>query len=90
MRSGNFRQFDHGFFKNHIYYGQRSPPDYNLKNVKVPVALYYSPNDWIAGSKDVQTLKDALPNVVKYRSVTEANLNHMVNKIINILSYLFK
>lgn len=78
IKSGHFRQFDHGIFKNPFYYGGKvSPPDYNLKNVKAPIALYHSPNDWIADSRDVQTLKEALPNVVKDRSVTEANLNHM-------------
>lgn len=34
VRSGEFRQYDHGFFGNLRKYGQRHPPSYNIENVK--------------------------------------------------------
>lgn len=51
--------------------------DYNLKNVKVPVAMYYSDKDWVAVLKDIQRLKAELPNVVKDYLVTEKKFNHL-------------
>lgn len=77
VKSGRFRQFDHGYFGNRKHYKQSTPPDYNLKNVKVPVALYYSPNDWLSVVEDVQRLKQELPNVVEDHMLTEKLFNHM-------------
>lgn len=53
--------------------------DYNLKNVKIPVALYYSDKDWVATCKDIQKLKGILPNLVKDHFVTAKKFNHMVS-----------
>lgn len=77
MKSGSFRQFDYGYFGNKRHYKRSTPPDYNLKNVKVPVALYYSPNDWLSVVEDVQKLKSELPNVVKDYLITGGLFNHM-------------
>ena len=32
---------------NKFIYGQFNPPDYDLRKVTAPVALYYSENDWL-------------------------------------------
>jgi len=77
VNSGRFRNFDYGFLGNMRHYKQRSPPEYNLKNVKVPVALYYSPNDWLSVVQDVQILKSELPNVIKDYAITGKLFNHM-------------
>ena len=50
IRSGHFRQFDHGFWGNMAKYHKMTPPSYNLKNVKAPVSLHYSVNDWLSDS----------------------------------------
>lgn len=42
-------------------YGQPFPPDYNLGNVKCPVELFYTNNDFLSGEDDVQTLSGLLP-----------------------------
>lgn len=65
VKTGYFRKFDHGFMKNKIVYKQFTPPDYKLENARVPTALYYSQNDWMASIEDVLILRDRLPNLVK-------------------------
>jgi len=39
------------------------PPEYNLKNAKAPVLLYYGANDWMCDVGDVRKLRDNLPNM---------------------------
>lgn len=77
VRSGHFRQYDYGPVKNLIKYKRFSPPDYNLKNVRVPVAVYYAHNDWLATPKDVHILIGKLPNVVKTYLIPHKAFNHV-------------
>lgn len=76
VNSGHFRQFDYGRIKNLKKYKRLSPPDYNLKNVTAPVAIYYSEGDWVTTVKDVQQLSKALPNVVKEYLIPHKYFNH--------------
>jgi len=46
--SGRFRQFDYGRAKNLQIYNASEPPDYNLANITMPVALFYAENDWLS------------------------------------------
>ncbi len=46
------------------YYNQTTPPLYDITLVKVPVALYWGQNDWLADPDDVQHLRKNLPNIV--------------------------
>lgn len=77
VKSGLFRQYDHGWFKNLWKYRRTSPPEYNLKNVKAPIALYYSKNDWLATYEDVERLIPRLPNVKKSYLVPHEKFNHL-------------
>lgn len=77
VNTGRFRQYDYGFPQNWLKYRQFSPPEYNLKNVRVPVAIYYSQNDWMAGPKDIHTLLQKLPYVIKSYFVPHKAFNHM-------------
>lgn len=54
-----------------------SPPDYNLNNIQVPVAIYYARDDWLASVKDVERLLDSLPNVVQSYLVPHKKFNHV-------------
>lgn len=42
---GKLMQFDYGPKTNIMVYGTRTPPEYNLSEVTVPVALLYSDGD---------------------------------------------
>lgn len=75
--SGRFRQYDYGPVRNFIKYKRRTPPDYNLNNVRAPVAIYHSQNDWLATMKDTRILLKRLPNVVKNYIVPHEKFNHL-------------
>lgn len=79
MKTGRFQQYDKEFFQEDGSWDTSRPqkPDYNLKNVKVPVALYYSEKDWIADFSDVQRLKGELPNVIEDYPITQFKFNHI-------------
>ena len=62
---------------NYVKYQSFTPPDYNLDNVKVPVALYYSETDCLATMEDISMLFDKLPNLVKTYSVPHKPFNHV-------------
>lgn len=48
-QSGKFRQYDYDQAKNLMIYNAVEPPDYDLANITIPIALFYSKNDWIIG-----------------------------------------
>lgn len=48
IQSGKFAHYDHGKVKNQEIYGQDKPPEYNISALTVPVATYWSQNDWLA------------------------------------------
>lgn len=75
IRSGRFRQYSFGPVTNLIKYGSITPPAYNLRNIRAPVGLYYSPNDWLADDRDVQTLQRELPNVI-HSMIPDPRFNH--------------
>lgn len=61
IRSENFRQYDYGSAeKNIAAYGQATPPDYRLQDIKTPVVLYAGADDYLADPKDVDTLTESL------------------------------
>ncbi|XP_055910464.1 lipase 3-like [Eupeodes corollae] len=62
FKSGYFRQFDYGFARNLIKYGSFSPPNYELKNIKGPVFLYYGKSDKFVSRIDFDRLIEQLPN----------------------------
>lgn len=90
VRSGHFRQFDHGYIENMIRYKQISPPDYNVNHIEAPVALYYAQDDWLADLKDIAELSKLLPNVIHDYLVPHEKFNHIdflyavdVQKLVN-------
>lgn len=75
--SGRFRKYDFGPEKNREIYNRTTPPDYNLKKITAPVAIYYSLNDWITTISDIHILMKKLPNVVKSYLVPHKEFNHI-------------
>ncbi|XP_051165130.1 lipase 3-like [Leptopilina boulardi] len=60
--TGKFRQFDYGE-KNFEIYNNSSPPEYNLKKIKIPVVLITSYGDVFSTPENVEKLYEQLPNV---------------------------
>lgn len=86
-----FRQYDHGIEKNIKEYGQVTPPEYNLKNVKAPVYLYHGPNDALGAIPDVHILKGKLGNVMKVFKIPYPLFNHMdFLMAVDVDKYLYK
>lgn len=77
VRNGLFQQYDHGIIGNRNRYGSIHPPAYNLSNVRAPVALYYSTNDWLAHADDVYELYEALPNPIGLFRVPDPKFSHI-------------
>lgn len=77
INSGLFRPFDYGWFKNLWEYKRTTPPEYDLNNVRTPIAVYYSKNDWLAAIEDVERLIPMLPNVIKSYLVPHDKFNHL-------------
>lgn len=45
---GKFQKWDYGATGNQIAYGQTTPPEYNLMNIKRPLYFMYAKNDLLA------------------------------------------
>ncbi|XP_042218607.1 lipase 3-like [Homarus americanus] len=76
-RSGKFQKYDFGTLGNLRQYGSLSPPSYNLSRVTVPVALFWSDNDWLADPTDVLHLVGQLPHVVYSHRVEDSKFTHL-------------
>ncbi|XP_045777365.1 lipase 3-like [Maniola jurtina] len=77
VASHEFRKYDYGVDLNMKIYGQRQPPKYNMADVKVPVTLYYSEEDWLVHPKDVDRLQKELSDVRGAYKVPEKHFSHM-------------
>lgn len=75
IRSSRFRRYDFGV-QNIIRYGSLIPPKYNLGNVRAPVSLYYSSNDFLSEPVDVEKLWHGLRNPVHKIHVADPRFNH--------------
>ncbi|KYQ54206.1 Lipase 3 [Trachymyrmex zeteki] len=76
ISSGSFQKFDYGTRANLTLYGSTRPPKYTLERVKVPVAIFYSENDFINHHTNVQKLADNLPNVIQTEKIAYEKFNH--------------
>ncbi|KAF2894642.1 hypothetical protein ILUMI_11540 [Ignelater luminosus] len=77
IKSRRFRQWDYGSIGNLRKYGSLSPPKYKLKNIKAPVYLHYSRNDWLSHERDVDQLAKELGNLAgKFLSI-DKKFNHV-------------
>lgn len=77
VASQEFTKYDYGSVINQRVYGSSQPPQYQMHKVQVPVALYYSDDDWLAHPQDVARLEKELPNVKDSYKVAEPHFNNM-------------
>lgn len=74
---GKFQQYDYGPQGNMIKYGNSTPPEYNLGNIKRPVYLMYAQNDIFSSSVDVERLSRKLSNLVGLYKVPREGFGHL-------------
>jgi lysosomal acid lipase/cholesteryl ester hydrolase len=74
IQSNVFQAYDYGSAqKNQLHYNQTTPPEYNIYGLKIPTAIFWSGEDWLADSIDVNYLLDNLPNIVYEKYVPDYN-----------------
>ncbi|CAH1984657.1 unnamed protein product [Acanthoscelides obtectus] len=74
---GNFQQFDYGAKGNMIQYGTKTPPFYNISNIKRPIYMMYGPNDWLANIIDIRRLAANITTLVDVYKVQLDSFNHV-------------
>ncbi|CAG9762365.1 unnamed protein product [Ceutorhynchus assimilis] len=75
---GNFRKYDYGPGKNTFLYGSRTPPEYDIKKIKVPIFIIYARGDWATTKEDALYLYKQLPESIRagIYGVEKLNFNH--------------
>ncbi|XP_034474555.1 lipase 1-like isoform X2 [Drosophila innubila] len=85
-----FHRFDKGALLNQMVYKHSDPPSYNLTRCSCKVAVHYSEDDWLAGSRDVQMLTSRLPNIVDNSYIAQKGFSHydyLLSRNVNRLVY---
>ncbi|KAL1509736.1 hypothetical protein ABEB36_004428 [Hypothenemus hampei] len=78
VKSGYFRQYDYGILENMKYYGQMTPPSYDLSQITAPTYLIYSKNDWLSAQTDVEKLCSHMSNGCAGKIIlTDFQFNHL-------------
>ncbi|XP_044729301.1 gastric triacylglycerol lipase-like [Chrysoperla carnea] len=76
VRSGKFRYYDFGGKENEARYGTKTPPQYNISQITVPIALYCGQNDWLSQLKDVERFWEEVPTKLTKYVIPYDNFNH--------------
>uniref|UniRef100_W5UA88 Lipase n=1 Tax=Ictalurus punctatus TaxID=7998 RepID=W5UA88_ICTPU len=61
--------YDYGKAGNIAHYNQSTPPLYNVRDMKVPTAVWSGGHDTLADQKDVALLLAQIPNLVFHRNI---------------------
>lgn len=78
VRSKRFQKYDFELpFKNYKVYGSRTPPLYNLANIRAPIVFFYAALDTATNHADVEDLYKQLPNVKAKYLVQDADFTHV-------------
>ncbi|XP_039305111.1 lipase 3 [Solenopsis invicta] len=76
ITSGRFQHYDYRL-GNIKKYHSLFPPKYDVSKITAPVHLYYSENDWLANTKDVDKLSNELGNLASKTLVADKKFNHI-------------
>ncbi|XP_044018722.1 lipase 3-like isoform X1 [Aphidius gifuensis] len=77
IHSGKFQNFDYGETKNLAKYNSSMPPSYDLSKINIPIAFFYSDNDWLASPLDVKRLWTKIPNKINITRVNFTKFTHL-------------
>jgi len=77
INTKKFAHYDFGKEGNNERYGQDHPPEFSVEAMKVPVASYWSQNDWLAQPQDVLRYLTKLPNNYATYEVPFELWNHL-------------
>ncbi|XP_071392182.1 gastric triacylglycerol lipase isoform X2 [Centroberyx affinis] len=69
VHGGKLMAYDYGRAGNMAHYNQSTPPQYNVKDMKVPTALFSGGKDTLADPKDVAVLLTQVPNLVFHKHI---------------------
>ncbi|KAL1413937.1 hypothetical protein MTO96_007986 [Rhipicephalus appendiculatus] len=74
--TGRFARFDYGAERNLKVYGKATPPEYDLRRVSAPVALFWTQGDVLVAPANLDFLRDTLPNLVLDFRVEDDRFSH--------------
>jgi pimeloyl-ACP methyl ester carboxylesterase len=74
VRLNIFQRYDYGTpQENQLHYNQTTPPVYTLRPMKVPTAIFWSGNDWLADPVDVSYIFDNIGSLVYEKYIPDYN-----------------
>ncbi|XP_034934286.1 lipase 1-like [Chelonus insularis] len=77
MQTDRFERYDYGETKNLEIYNSPIPPEYDLKKVTQPHAIFLADADVFAHLPDLNKLFNLLPNIVDEHLVNASGFSHM-------------
>ncbi|CAL8284138.1 unnamed protein product [Merluccius merluccius] len=69
VHGGRLMAYDYGHKGNMAHYNQSTPPLYNVKDMKVPTAVFSGGHDTLADPKDIAMLLTQIPNLVFHKHI---------------------
>jgi hypothetical protein len=74
VQSNLFQAYDYGSpEKNQLYYNQTTAPIYSIRPMKIPTAIFWSGEDWLADPVDVSYIFDNIQNLVYEKYIPDYN-----------------
>ena len=74
VQSNLFQAYDYGTpDANRLHYNQSIPPMYSIRPMKIPTAIFWSGEDWLADPVDVGYLFDNVQNLVYEKYIPDYN-----------------
>lgn len=81
LNAKKFQRYDWGMNINKALYQQTTPPEYNLKNIDFPIALFGGSLDELADPTDVEWLNEQLgSNVIFYHTYRLGHMSFAIAK----------
>jgi hypothetical protein len=64
LNSSRFQAYDYGSSdKNQLHYNQTTAPIYSIRSMKVPTAVFWADEDWLADPEDVTYVFDNIQSL---------------------------